>query len=123
MGNSGCFLRGKPAATESRYPTYGACRVFQCFHNPPNSDMYYGIFNVRTDVNACDCTLGCTDTVRESALKVDSGRERSCPTGKSNLPQRRAGPTLYQPSYIPAPQHGLLVRANLQNKVCVKAIS
>ena len=22
MGKSGCFLRGKPAATESRYPTY-----------------------------------------------------------------------------------------------------
>ena len=24
--------------------------------NPPNYDMDYGIFNVRTDVNACDCT-------------------------------------------------------------------
>ena len=50
-------------------------RVFQYFHNPPNSDMDYGIFNVRTDVNACDCIRGCTDTVRESALKVDSGRK------------------------------------------------
>ena len=30
------FLRGKPAATESCYPTYGACWVFQCFHDPPN---------------------------------------------------------------------------------------
>ena len=28
MGNSGCFPRGKPAATESRYPTYSACWVF-----------------------------------------------------------------------------------------------
>ena len=28
MGNSGCFPRGKPAATESPYPTYGACGVF-----------------------------------------------------------------------------------------------
>ena len=37
--------------------------------------MDYGIFNVRTDANACDCTMGCTDTVRESALKVDSGRK------------------------------------------------
>ena len=26
------------------------------YHIPPNSDMDYGIFNVRTDVNACDCT-------------------------------------------------------------------
>ena len=26
---------------------------------------------MRTDVKACDCTLECADTVRESALKVD----------------------------------------------------
>ena len=37
--------------------------------------MDYGIFNVHADVNECDCTQGCTDTVRESALKVDSGRK------------------------------------------------
>ena len=37
-----------------------------------------------TDVNACDCTRGCTDTVRESALKVDSRRNIPCHTGKSN---------------------------------------
>ena len=40
-----------------------------------------GIFNVRTDVNASDCRRGCTDTVRESALKVDSGRIIPCLTG------------------------------------------
>ena len=62
MGNSGCLPRGKPDATESRYPTYGACWVFQCFRNPPNSDMDYGVFNVRTDVNACDCAGGCMTT-------------------------------------------------------------
>ena len=48
MGNSGRFPEGKPAATESRYPTLinhkRACWVFSCFHNPPNSDM---IINVR----------------------------------------------------------------------------
>ena len=33
--------------------------------------MDYGIFNVLTDVNACGCTRGCTDIVRESAQKVD----------------------------------------------------
>ena len=71
MGNSGCLPRGRPAATESRYPTYSAYLMFSCFHNPTNSDMYYGIFNVRLDVNACDCRRGCTNTVRESALKVD----------------------------------------------------
>ena len=29
---------------------------------------------MHTGVNACSCLWGCTDTVRESALKVDSGR-------------------------------------------------
>ena len=33
--------------------------------------MDYMIFNVRTDVNAYDCTQECTDTVRESALTFD----------------------------------------------------
>ena len=41
---------------------------------------------MHTDGNACDCTLGCMDTVIESVLKVDSGG--------------RAGPLLYQLSYF-----------------------
>ena len=107
MGNSGCLLRGKPAAAESRYPTYGACWVFQRFRNPPNSDMDYRIFNISTRVYACGCTRGCMDTVKASALKVDSGRKIPCRTRESNLPQRRAGPALYQLSYIPTPHHYL----------------
>ena len=39
--------------------------------------------------------------VRESALKVDSGRKIPCRTRESNLSQQRAGPTLYRLSYIP----------------------
>ena len=39
--------RRKPTSIESRYPSYGAYWVFQCFHNPQNSDMDYRIFNVR----------------------------------------------------------------------------
>ena len=105
MGNSGCFPRGKPAATESRYPTYDACWVFYCFHNPPNSDMDYRIFNVRTDVNACDYARGCTYSVSESALKVDFRRKSPCRIGESNLRRRRAGQMLYQLSYIPTPPH------------------
>ena len=59
MEKSGCFPRAKPAATESRYPTYGACWVFQRFHNPPNSDMDYRIFNVHADVSdVCDLHTG-----------------------------------------------------------------
>ena len=45
---------------------------------------------------------GCTDTIRESALNVVSGRKIPCHIGESNLPQRHAGPMLYQLSYIPA---------------------
>ena len=46
---------------------------------------------------------GCTDSVRESALKVVSGTKITYCTGESNLPQWRASPTLYQLSYIPVP--------------------
>ena len=63
--------------------------------------MGYGIFNVLTDVNACDGTRGYTDTVRESAQKVDSERKIPCCTGESNLRRERAGAMLCQLSYIP----------------------
>ena len=43
---------------------------------------------------------GYTDTVRESALKIYSGRKISCCTGESNLRRQRAGPMLYQLSYM-----------------------
>ena len=66
-----------------------------------NSDMDYGILNVRKDANACDCTRVSTDTVRESALKADSGRKIRYQTGEWNLRQRRAGTTLHHLSYIP----------------------
>ena len=39
---------------------------FQWFHNPPNSGMDTRIFNVLTDVRACDCTRDGTDTIRKS---------------------------------------------------------
>ena len=35
-GKFGRFSRGKPDVTESRYPTYSVCWVFQYFHNPLN---------------------------------------------------------------------------------------
>ena len=56
------FSVGKPAATELCYPTYWACWVSQCFHKSLNSDMDHGIYHMRTDANACECTQRCTDT-------------------------------------------------------------
>ena len=101
-GICGLLSPGKANCSRVALPNPpGPCLVFWCFHNTPNSDMEYRIFNVRTGFDVCDCTRGCIDTVRESALKVDSGRKIPCRTGESNLRQRRAGPTLYQLSYIP----------------------
>ena len=94
---------GESQLRQLRYPTYGVCWVFSCFHNPPKSDMDYGIFYMRTGVNVCNCTRGCTDTVRESALKVDSGRKIPCHTGESHLCWQHASPMLYQLSDIPTP--------------------
>ena len=91
MGNLGCLPQGKPALTELLYPTSGACWVcfFYCFHNSPNSDVDYGIFNMCTAVNACDCAWEYTDTVRvctESWLR----EKNPCRTGELNLRWRRA---------------------------------
>ena len=53
--------------------------------------MDYGIFNVHTDVNACDCTLGCTDkclhwklTLGEKSLAAPGNR-----TSVGGVPVRR----------------------------------
>ena len=53
----------------------------------------------------------CADTVRESALIVDSGRKIPCRTGESNLTKRCAGPTLYQLGYIPTYNTAVRVKA------------
>ena len=64
------FPRGKPAATESRYPNR-LCKlgVLVLPYIPPNSETDYRIFNVRKAVNARDYRRGCTDTVKEAILK------------------------------------------------------
>ena len=56
--------------------------------------MDYRIFNVRADVKVCNSVSGCTDTVRDSAVKVDSWRKIPRCIGDLNLHQLHAGPTL-----------------------------
>ena len=66
---------------------------------------YKKIFNVRTEINACDCTWGFRGTARESALKVDSERKIAYCIKKLNLHQRCASLILYQLRYVPTPPH------------------
>ena len=59
----------------------------------------FGIVNVRTDVDAFDCTGGCTNTERKSTQKVDSGRKIPCRTRESTRSQYCAWlscPAFYQ---------------------------
>ena len=60
-GKFGLLPRGKPAATESRYPTYGACRVFSIAHG-----------GVRTPWESLH-------------WKLTLGEKSLCRTGESNL--------------------------------------
>ena len=48
--------------------------------------------------------------------EVDSGRKIPCRTGTSNLRQRRAGPTLYQLSYILILKPSLLLKVQCNTK-------
>ena len=101
MGNSGCS--GKASSDRVALPNLRCMLGVSVF--PSFTELWHGlgIFNVRTYINACDCTRSCTGTVRESALEVDSWRKIPRRTGESNLRQRRAAPTLYQLSYTPRP--------------------
>ena len=74
-GKLGMFFPGESQLRHSRATEPTVCA--ECFSVSiiHQTDMDYMVFSVRTDVNACDRTRGCTDTVRESALKVASGRK------------------------------------------------
>ena len=94
--NVGCFPRGKPAVTESCYPTYGACWVFSCFHNPPNSERTTGSLLCAQMLMHAIAHRGAWSHVRESALRADSGRKIPCHTRELNLRQWCAGLMLHQ---------------------------
>ena len=100
-GKFGWLSPGKASCDRVKLPYLRCILGVLEFHNPPKSEMDYMIFNVDTDVNACDCTRGCTDTGKESAPRVVSGRKIPCRTWKSNLRQRCDCPTLCQLNYIP----------------------
>ena len=81
-----------PQSSSWLFCCYHVCWVCLCCHNLLNSDMDYRIFIMCTDVSACDCTLGCMDTERESALQADSVKKIPCCIMVSNLCQQHDGP-------------------------------
>ena len=105
MGNLGCFP-GEASCDRVALPNLGSMLVVFIV------SIIHGTLSWTTRSLTCSQMLmhaiangGCTDTVRESALKVDSGRKIPCRTGESNLPQPRAGSTLCQLSYTPIINH------------------
>ena len=90
-----------PTTTTCRAATFrlqGLSSVF-CISVCPNSCVaastwvgFFLLFFLCSHVYMRWHTGRCTDTVRESALKVDSGREIPLRTAESSLPQQRAGP-------------------------------
>ena len=104
MGNSGCFSLGKPAAV------HAGCFSAATIHRTLTRTT--GSFPCSQMLMHAIAQGGFTDTVRKSALKVDSGSKKKipCRTRESNLRQRRASPTLYQLSYIPNIVVGCLTR-------------
>ena len=99
IGNSSRFPRGKPAATESHYTTYGACWVFFCV-SIIHRTLTWITGSLMFNVNACNCTRGCTDTCKRVCTENWLWEKNPLPHRESNLRQRRAGPMLYQLSYI-----------------------
>ena len=101
IGNAGCLPREsklqQSCATQSM--SYAGC--FSIFIVHWTLTWTTGSYNMCTDADARLCTRVCTDTVRESALKVDSWRKIPCRIEELNRCQRHAGPALYQLSYIP----------------------
>ena len=97
------YLRKATSAARAALPIpNSACGIFVCPNKRYGCQCLGSLTCAQMLVHAI-AHEGCTDTVRESALRANSGRKIPCRTGESNLRQRRAGPTLYQLSYIPAP--------------------
>ena len=93
MGNLGCFPCQLLQGHTTQPNMHAGCFSVSVIHR--TLDVVCRTFNMRTYVNACDCTRGCVDTIRESALKGDSGRRIPCHTKESNLRDWRASPVLY----------------------------
>ena len=83
-GNSGRSpdLGKEQQPQEQRYPFLSVCAVFSCIQ----IFVWLGFLTCAQMIMLMHAIAhgGCTETVRESALEVDSGRKIPCCTGDSN---------------------------------------
>ena len=105
---------------EQLYPFLSVCAVFSCVQTMVWLPVF-GIFNVCAQMIMLMHAIahgGCTETVRESALEVDSGRKIPCCTGDSNPREycARAFQSDALPTeLLPAPFSALCELADIQN--------
>ena len=105
-------LQPRDAKRQLSYNLFSACWVFSCFRNPPNSEMEYGIFNVRTcSFMCCAYTHGGwahRQRVSTICLTRKNSQLFSCaPDGIRTIVLWTLSPTLYQLSH-PVPRNHLL---------------
>ena len=91
-------LQGVQQPQEQRYPFLPVCAVFSRVHTMVWVSVS-GIFDVHTDVDACDCTRGLYGHRTKVCTKVDSGRNISS-TGDSN--PRQYCTLLFRRTFCPA---------------------
>ena len=107
---------------EQLYPFLSVCAVFSCVQTMVWLPVF-GIFNVCAQMMMHTIAHGgWTDSIRESALEVDSGRKIPCRTGDSNLRQYCAlvfSRTLYPLSY---PHPIQLFSICAQHRYCLRDI-
>ena len=89
-GNFGRLTWVRHSSPKSSATHFYQCVQCFCVSRQWRGCQSFGIFKVHTDFDACGWTRGCTDTVRESALKVGSGEKISCRTWDSNPRQHCA---------------------------------
>ena len=84
--DSGCLAWVRVQQPQDRRcPFLSVCVVFLCVQTGIWLPVF-GVFNVRTDVGACDCTLGLYKHCKSLHWKV-TGRKIPCRTGESKLHQ------------------------------------
>ena len=71
---------------EQRYPFLSVCAVFSCIRQWYDCQCSVFLTSAQMLMHATSHE-GCTDTVRQSALEVDSGRKIPCLTWDTNVRQ------------------------------------